>query len=420
MKEQEALTAARRGPHYAWYILAACCCIQFGGCGIMQNTLGIFMPPTCRELGFTTAQYSMGMTIGNLVNMLLLPAAGSVIRRCRPRVFITLCLLTCQLSLAATAFFQELWQWYIANAIRGAAGAFLYMVMSPIILNQWFRRKVGLAVGVAMAFSGVGGAVMSPVGTWMIGVWGWRTATLLVAAVSFLVTVPASLLVLHARPADIGMKPYGWEEGDDPAPEGAVGKGPRAAGFLRERCFWLLVAATVIISLPTVFNNHLPEFGQSVGLGTQVGALMSTFCLTGNVGGKLLLGWLDDRIGTRRCLLAGALACAAGTGIILMGGGWAPMYLGSLLFGACMSLTAVGVPLMVRDLYAGPGYDSVLSFCSTATSAIQAVAVGGVGFLYDLTGSYRSFLYICLALYLFLVFLVKPLYRAGEGRPSLS
>ena len=55
MKEQEALTAARRGPHYAWYILAACCCIQFGGCGIMQNTLGIFMPPTCRELGFTTA-----------------------------------------------------------------------------------------------------------------------------------------------------------------------------------------------------------------------------------------------------------------------------------------------------------------------------------------------------------------------------
>ena len=413
MNEQ---TAARQGPHYAWYILAACCCIQFGGCGIMQNTVGIFMPPTCEELGFTTAQYSLGMTIGNLVNMALLPAAGGVIRRCRPRFFITGCLLVCHISLAATAFFGELWQWYLANALRGAAGAFLYMVMSPIVLNQWFHRKVGLAVGVAMSFSGVGGAVMSPVGTWMIGLWGWRTATLLVAAVGFLVTVPAAFFVLRSiQPSGMGMHPYGWEEGD-PAPAPAPEAGPAGRSFLRERLFWLLVLAVVVISIPAIFNTHLPEFGVSVGLGAQAGALMSTFCLTGNVGGKLLLGWLGDRIGTRRCILAGALGCIAGTVVMLTAGAAPALYLGSLFFGLCMSLTAVAVPLIARDLYGGPSYDTVLSCCSTATSAIHALAVVGVGLIYDITGSYRPFLILCLALYLFLAFFIRPLYRLGERK----
>lgn len=405
----------REGPHYAWFILAACACIQFGGCGIMQNTVGIFMPPTCAELGFTTAQYSFGLSIGNVVNMLLLPVAGSVIRRCRPKVFITLCLVVCQLSLAVTAFSHQLWQWYVASAVRGVAGAFLFMVMSPIILNQWFEKKVGLAVGAAMAFSGVGGAVMSPIGTWMIQEFGWRTATLMVAGVSFIVTVPITLLVLHIRPSDIGLRPYGAQENPEPGPvPEAQGRGAalRKRNFLEERCFWLLLLAVVIISLPTVFNTHLPKFGQAVGLGTEVGALMSTFCLTGNVGGKLLLGWLDDRLGTRRCLLAGSGAFLLGTSIILLGNGPLWMYLGSLFFGTCMSLTAVGVPLMVRDLYAGPSYDNILSFCSTATSAIQAVALGGVGFLYDLSGSYNLFLIICFVLYLFLIFLARPLYGA--------
>jgi MFS family permease len=74
--------------------------------------------------------------------------------------------------------------------------------MSPLILTNWFKSKTGFAVGVAMAFSGLGGIVMNPVGSVLIDQFGWRTAYLIFAGIGALCMLPFTAVVLERRPED--------------------------------------------------------------------------------------------------------------------------------------------------------------------------------------------------------------------------
>ena len=57
----------------------------------------------------------------------------------------------------AMGTFTELWQWYAAGMIQGIASSFLCMIAAPILLNNWFHKKAGMAVGISAAFSGLMG-----------------------------------------------------------------------------------------------------------------------------------------------------------------------------------------------------------------------------------------------------------------------
>jgi hypothetical protein len=51
-------------------MLIACCFIQFGGLGVLSNSIGVFFPPICAIMGFTTAQISFHITIRGLALLL--------------------------------------------------------------------------------------------------------------------------------------------------------------------------------------------------------------------------------------------------------------------------------------------------------------------------------------------------------------
>ena len=64
----------------------------------------------------------------------------------------------------------------MSGVVFGLAGSFIFVVPAPILIDNWFKKHKGLALGCAMSFSGIGGAVLSPVFTLLIETFGWREA----------------------------------------------------------------------------------------------------------------------------------------------------------------------------------------------------------------------------------------------------
>jgi MFS family permease len=379
--------------HPAFKMLFACCAIQFGGLGVLSNSIGVFFPYVCSEFGFSTAQITLHITIRGFATMAALPLAGRLISRYRSRYVLMPAAVLLVLSIGSMASFDRLWQWYLASVFYGIAGAFLFLNMSPILLTNWFTDRTGFAIGVAMAFSGLGGIVMNPVGNAIIQAFGWRIGYLAFAAIGAVFLLPFIAFVLERSPEDIGAVPYSVVQKAAATAMEAENTGrtaPRApAGIWRNGVFWVFALIVLLTAYETVYMYHFPGYTFSVGLGTMIGSSMSSASMAGNLAGKLYLGWLNDRLSAKKVFLIGTGLTAVGIGLIQLFGSSAPiLLLGSFLYGTCMALTVVMVPLLILELFDRRSYPAVLSAASMLTSAIGGVGTALVGLIYDISGGY--------------------------------
>ena len=192
-------------------------------------------------------------------------------------------------------FYTEPWQWWISGVVFGLAGSFIFVVPAPILIGNWFHTHRGLALGVAMSFSGIGGAALGPVFTLLIQTVGWREAYFIAAGIMALLVLPWTLVVFKLRPEDMGLKPYGWTEADEQTErvreerhEGLPGvplsKALKTVPFV---CMFLFSG---LIAYFAGFNSHLPGYAQSIGFSAMVGSSLLTAVMVGNVVEKLLIG----------------------------------------------------------------------------------------------------------------------------------
>lgn len=73
------------------------------------------------------------------------------------------------------------------------------------VIDQWFKKSGGLAIGLAWAVNSIYMLIMSPVITSVIEAAGWRTGYLVLAGVSAVLILPASVLIIRYKPQDKGM-----------------------------------------------------------------------------------------------------------------------------------------------------------------------------------------------------------------------
>ncbi len=112
-------------------------------------------------------------------------------------------------------FYTEPWQWWVSGIVFGLAGRIIFVMPAPILISNWFHTRKGIALGVAMSISGIGGAILSPEFTLFIQTFGRREAYLIAAVVMGDLVLPWTLFVFKLRPEDIGMRPYGWKQEDE-------------------------------------------------------------------------------------------------------------------------------------------------------------------------------------------------------------
>lgn len=409
----------KRKFHYAWLILAGCCILQGTSLGLLSNCAGVFYSPVCTDLGFEMGEFAFYRTVFAISSALMLPAAAKSFQKADVRIVISLAAVIYGISSAAMGSFHDLKEWYLAGVLQGASSAFLCMVPAPILLNNWFHKKTGTAVGISAAFSGFMGMAGSSALGVMIPALGWRASYGIMGVLSMALILPVSGFVLRYRPEDMGMKAYGAEE-EEPrrVQDGEKKDGMKARELFTQPVFYVALAAYAGTIASAYFNMFLTSCGLEAGLPMALAAMLTTLSLLGNMVSKLILGKASDTYGAARTFEVSVLVSVAGLLLVYMGNPGSVMA-GALLFGITQPLSSVMMPLFCKLFWKGESYGTAFSYVSMFGTLIASPFNMVFGKFYDITGTYS----LTIAASGFLILMVLILVWAGDRllkKPSLQ
>ena len=153
----------------------------------------------------------------------------------------------------------------------------------------------------------------------------------------------------------------------------------------------MLVIFVVAIVLITTLSGHMASLAQDYGYSAQVGALLLSASMVGNVVSKFALGAIADRIGAFRACVISLVTTLVGLLLILFNlGGQTALLASGFLYGTCFSIGSLGISLLTRYIFGDEQYADAYSTISLVTSVASALGVTAAGLAYDITGSYAA------------------------------
>ena len=117
---------------------------------------------------------------------------------------------------------------------------------------------------------------------------------------------------------------------------------------------------------------------------TRILSLVLTFSMVG----RLLMGWLADRLPVKYVMLLIYLLVATAIPFLFLAPGAAPMYAFAILFGIGLGGDYMIIPLITAEIFGLQILGTLLGVILTADGVAEAVSPWLVGHLRDVSGSY--------------------------------
>lgn len=366
-------------------VVMAMCGLLASGVGLVTNVAGLFFTPVSEEFGVLRGQVSLMLTITNISF-----AFGGMIapRLLTEKTLKPLLIGATAVNVAATvgfSFCPGITPMYVLCVVRGLAAGMIGFVFVTSVINRWFVTNVALASSIAMACSGLAGALFSPIINGIIGGVGWRMGYVAIAAFTALLNLPAILLLPSLDPATAGLEALGaGTVRDEPKAETSASAAAPVSMVLLGAVIGYAVLATAVTSIPQFF----PGMAESYGFGAALGASMLSASMVANSLGKIVLGALIDRLGTRISTIIYAAVVAASLVMLLIIRSPQMLIVAAAMCGLCYSLGTVAITMITRDAFGVANYDKTYPTISLAGNFANAIFSSVVGFMYDFSGGY--------------------------------
>ena len=379
------------GFFYGWVIVFAGLLIMVTIGGVAWNCVSQFIKPVCAELGFSRRAMSTNSTITSLTNMAVALSWGYILRHFSLKKLMRLAVVTLGISYFGYSMCTNIWMFYGCSVVLGLSLALLMTLPLSIIIANWFEEKRGLAYGITYMGSGLGGMIFNPIVASMIINIGWRMTYRIMAGIMFAAAFIAVYFLLKIRPEEMGLKALGHDRAvAERGGEDVQERGPLFKELIHTRRFIIVAVAltcgnTAIGCITQCLSPHLTDSGYTV----QRAAFYVSMGLGALAVGKMLLGEIYDRIGTRRATLL-AMSCGfIGLVAMIFCRNTAVIPLIILGQGLGCALGTVGVPLVVEDLFGKRDYAANFGFISACSSVGGAISPMLNGAAYDISGSYN-------------------------------
>jgi predicted MFS family arabinose efflux permease len=295
------------GQKYAFVVVAVIFLALLSSAGL-RATPGVLMLPLEKAFGWNVGVISSSAAIGIFLYGLAGPFAAAVMQRYGIRRTVLGALALMSTSTAASYFMTAPWQLFLTwGLLSGIGSGAVANVLGATIVNRWFTTNRGLVMGVLTASTATGTLIFMPGLAALVAWGGWKPVVLTVAACCAAL-IPLVYLLVPERPASVGLRSFGGQNEDQPAPQAqdnpftaAIGNLMRAA---KTRTFWFLFSTFFICGFTTngLVGTHLIAFCSDHGIvevqAASLLALMGFFDLFGTT----LSGWLTDRLDPRKLL----------------------------------------------------------------------------------------------------------------------
>lgn len=377
------------GLHPAWLIFAACFMLNASTMGIVDNTYGLFYAPVCTAFGWKLSPFTAQRIFFGLSAAVAQIFVEKVYRRFPMKAVMGISQIGYAATAAAFGLQNSLAGFYILSVIQGICGAFVLYLPVPMLLNNWFVKNRGLALGLSASATGLFGAIVSPLLNSIIQSAGWRVGYFVRGALALVVGLPLVLLFVRKAPEPYGLKPFGAESAPADAEKAAPAEAEPELDYRLYRSV-LVVAIGVFALFAVAFMQHLSNFAISSGLGASVGAAFASLAMIGNMVGKWIVGFSVDKFGTKKTTLGAFTAIFAAMIALSFGAAAKPLlYPAALLLGFSATFTGILVPASINCFTRSAQFGRIMSHASTGMMVSAALSPVLVGLVYDATGSYR-------------------------------
>lgn len=374
----------------SWVVLGGLFVLYMAVIGIQGYTLPLFYPFLISEFGWTTSEVTRAATICYFLGAFLSLVLGPFYDRFPAR----------RLMLAGAALFC-VGLWFYPNirtldhmlmiyAMCTVAQVCTGQVPVLLVLTRWFRKKRGVAIGIVVTATSAGGAVFPLVLRPLLAEGDWHTAVRLLSVLALLMFVLPILFLIRERPESSNE----LQNASDSIHEH---RGPTLADALRSPVFYLLAFSTGGIWFITngMVQHQSILLGIELGLDQQTVPLVVSVYFWGAIAGKLLLGWLADRLDKNIVMLLGIVSVMLGLTALRVSGAEG-VYWYAVCFGLGFGGTFAMIQVLIAHYFAGSSYGRILAVLTTVDVLAGGVGISLLGTWQRSFGSYMPVLTILL------------------------
>ncbi|MEM1089200.1 MAG: MFS transporter [Pseudomonadota bacterium] len=366
---------------YAWWVLAGLFLLYMATNGILLNTLPLLYPELTAEFGWNEAEVTRPASLFLLLTALLTPILGALCDRYPARriMFFGVILIVVPLGFYAhISTLNQMTLIYLTCSV-GLAGCGL--VASMLILSRWFVERRGLAVGIFLMASSLGGALFPLLAKTTLAEQGWREAITLIAIVGGIMMGMGLLLIRNQRPDTD-------RTDEEAAPKASAVEPANVPGItlmeaVKLPAFYLMMVATAALwfCIVGILQHQSIFLGQDLGVDRgELPVIFSVFFWSAIVG-KVLFGYLGDHFNKVWILLLSIINLMLGLVVLRMVDPSSNLTLFgyAVVYGVGFAGAFSAIQLVLAEFFAGPSYGRILGLFTMVDSLAGAAGIQFLG-----------------------------------------
>ena len=390
--------------YYGWNIVLASFLAHLAYAEQYSSTLGLFMRPLQNEFSWSRSQIAVVQTISRVLEALVAPFIGPIIDRFGTRSVIPVGAIIAGISLIATTFIDELWQFYLLRGVAAAVGfSLMGFLVTSIAINNWFVKKRGRALAIVNTGSTLSNVILMPVSVYVISQSGWRSMFFVFAIITWVVVLIPSITWMRRRPEDMGLHP----DGEDP--QNALESSETNSEIrepvwtrieaMKTSAFWLISMSFAVASFAFQgINISMAPYMQDLSYSDAIVASALFFRAIVMTIGLPIMGLIAEKAQYALVRLLPFALQGTGSLFLLFGENPIILFVGLAIYG--LGVTGIGVTQEViwANYFGRYSLGRVRSAGFVATFGAGATGPIFMNLVYDFLGSYKP------ALMLFLLF----------------
>jgi OFA family oxalate/formate antiporter-like MFS transporter len=377
-----------------WKVLiAAMIGVACGASPLPYNTIGFVIGPINAELGWSFAEISAAILVFGITASLLAPVFGWLADRHGVRRVALLAMLAFGLTFALVgAAPASLLGFYLLWFLVGLVGIGSTPVTFSRAVNMWFSQNRGLALGLMLIGTSFAALIVPQVAVRAVEAYGWRSMYPALALLPLLVALPILYLWFREPRAD-----------EMPADIHSGGQltGVTLASALRDRRFWTIWLSILCVALAYGGAHiHMPEIIKQHGMTPEQGASVMGMIGLALIAGRIVTGWLLDRIWAPLVCVP-VLLIPAGACWLLMGTSTdvALIYGAAFLLGFAAGAESDLIAYLASRYFGMANYGKVYGLLYMPFGIGSAISPVLYGRVRDVTGSYDQMLQAAMLLF---------------------
>ena len=393
---------------YGYYLAGFAFSIGFiTGCVYLYSR-GVFVRDQIVDFEASRTEISLVFTAVQIVSTWFAPILGYLLDRYPIRNVMIAGALSLVCGFIGLSQVQTLLQFTIVAAVfLGFGVGCIGTTASTKLMVNWFNRRRGFALGIAIMGYSAAGSVMSPIALYLLNNIGWRSSYLLFAGICLFVVLPGIVLMVRQRPQDLGLGPDGDPyEPSKETPVAVATADLSGTGFtrrwraLREQLavylsftrsvpFWGVVFTFGLMAGTFGgFNVHLFLYYTELGIDEYRATLILSFTSGLAIVSKPMFGWLIDRLNPRVATLISCACYVIAMVCFSFFSSFALLFIAGALFGLGFGgMVPVRAAILSR-LFRIEEYARAYGSLRLCMFPLTVTWTPLIGYIYDTTASY--------------------------------